>query len=118
MMLPNWPPSYVATYLPKPHAESRLMEAMNVSSSEFRTVWWEPMAGVCSIDQRALPLQMETIRCATVAETAAAMSTMVVRGAPAIGCTAAYGMAHGGLPELSNPAGCIDRRATVGQGHP
>jgi methylthioribose-1-phosphate isomerase len=68
------------------------MEAMIVSSNELRTIWWESSA-ICLIDQRVLPLRIETIRCTTVAETAQAITAMVVRGAPAIGCTAAYGMA-------------------------
>jgi len=66
-----------------------------VSSNELRTIWWED-AAVCLIDQRALPLRIETIRCTTVAQTAQAITNMVVRGAPAIGCTAAYGMALAG----------------------
>lgn len=57
-----------------------------------RTVWWEPGA-VCLIDQTRLPHEREVVRCATVEEVAAAIRSMVVRGAPAIGVTAAYGMA-------------------------
>ncbi len=45
------------------------------------------------IDQRALPLRFEYMRCTSAAETADAIRRMVVRGAPAIGCTAAYGLA-------------------------
>ena len=45
------------------------------------------------INQRRLPLEFEYVRCADAAETAAAIRDMVVRGAPAIGCTAAYGVA-------------------------
>ena len=57
-----------------------------------RTVWWEAGA-VCLIDQTKLPQVREVVRCATAAEVAAAIRAMVVRGAPAIGVTAAYGMA-------------------------
>jgi methylthioribose-1-phosphate isomerase len=53
---------------------------------------WESHALVL-LDQRRLPQQIEYIRCTTVAEVADAIRSMVVRGAPAIGCTAAYGMA-------------------------
>jgi methylthioribose-1-phosphate isomerase len=59
---------------------------------EVRTVWWEPDA-VCLIDQTKLPHTRTVVRCTTVAEVSAAIRTMVVRGAPAIGVTAAYGMA-------------------------
>lgn len=61
-------------------------------SSAFRTVWWE--AGqVCLIDQRLLPDEAVVVRCTTVDEVARAIRTMQIRGAPAIGCAAAYGMA-------------------------
>ncbi len=58
----------------------------------MRTVWWESGV-VCLIDQTKLPHQQEVVRCGTVEEVADAITTMVVRGAPAIGVTAAYGMA-------------------------
>jgi methylthioribose-1-phosphate isomerase len=45
------------------------------------------------IDQRLLPLEFEYIRCASAVATAEAIRVMVVRGAPAIGCAAAYGLA-------------------------
>ncbi len=45
------------------------------------------------IDQRRLPLEFEYVACDTAAQTADAIRDMVVRGAPAIGCTAAYGVA-------------------------
>jgi methylthioribose-1-phosphate isomerase len=61
-------------------------------SQELRTVWWEPGA-VCLIDQRRLPHEQVTVRCTDLAAVAAAIKNMTVRGAPAIGCTAAYGMA-------------------------
>ncbi len=57
-----------------------------------QTVWWEP-GEVCLIDQTRLPQTVATVRCRTVAEVAAAIQRMVVRGAPAIGVTAGYGMA-------------------------
>ncbi|MGH8730034.1 MAG: S-methyl-5-thioribose-1-phosphate isomerase, partial [Burkholderiales bacterium] len=45
------------------------------------------------IDQRVLPQRFEYIRCTSASETADAIRNMVVRGAPAIGCAAAYGIA-------------------------
>jgi len=45
------------------------------------------------IDQRALPQRLGYVSCATAAEVAAAIRDMIVRGAPAIGCAAAYGIA-------------------------
>ena len=45
------------------------------------------------IDQRRLPLEFEYVACEDAVQTASAIRDMVVRGAPAIGCTAAYGVA-------------------------
>ena len=45
------------------------------------------------IDQRRLPLEFEYVVCEDAAQVARAIRDMVVRGAPAIGCTAAYGVA-------------------------
>ncbi|HWQ11269.1 MAG TPA: S-methyl-5-thioribose-1-phosphate isomerase [Roseiflexaceae bacterium] len=61
-------------------------------SDSFRTVWWERGA-VCLIDQRLLPGHEVVVRCEALEDVARAIRTMQVRGAPAIGCTAAYGMA-------------------------
>jgi methylthioribose-1-phosphate isomerase len=47
------------------------------------------------IDQRLIPAQQVWVPCATYEEVAAAITDMVVRGAPAIGITAAYGAAIG-----------------------
>jgi methylthioribose-1-phosphate isomerase len=45
------------------------------------------------IDQRLLPSIFEYARCTNAAEVAEAIRSMVVRGAPAIGCAAAFGIA-------------------------
>ena len=50
---------------------------------------------MCLIDQTRLPHRQEIVRCSTVAEVVGAIRSMVVRGAPAIGVTAAYGMVLG-----------------------
>lgn len=63
-----------------------------MSNDELRTVWWEDDT-VCLVDQRLLPHQQVTVRCSTLDHVAQAIKTMQVRGAPAIGCTAAYGIA-------------------------
>ena len=44
------------------------------------------------LDQRRLPAQETWISCRTAVETAAAIRELVVRGAPAIGIAAAYGI--------------------------
>jgi methylthioribose-1-phosphate isomerase len=50
---------------------------------------------VVMIDQRKLPAQEVYVRCRTAAEVAKAIKTMVIRGAPAIGVAAAFGIALG-----------------------
>ncbi len=44
------------------------------------------------IDQRYLPFKMDIFTCRTTEDTVYAIREMVVRGAPAIGCTAAFGL--------------------------
>jgi methylthioribose-1-phosphate isomerase len=52
---------------------------------------------VVLLDQRRLPEEVSEVRCSTAAEVAEAIRRMVVRGAPAIGVAAAYGMALAAL---------------------
>lgn len=47
------------------------------------------------IDQTKLPAELKYVECTTCDEVAAAIRDMIVRGAPAIGVTAAYGIAIG-----------------------
>lgn len=64
------------------------------------TVWWEEDAAqafVCIVDQSLLPQQVVTLRLAHEEEVADAITTLKVRGAPAIGVTAAFGMALASL---------------------
>ena len=60
------------------------------TNDNLRTVWWDD--GLCLIDQTVLPAAFSVIRCANVHDAARAIRTMQVRGAPAIGVTAAYAM--------------------------
>jgi methylthioribose-1-phosphate isomerase len=60
--------------------------------SGWFTLRWDGDA-VLLLDQRLLPRDEVVVRLRTVEEVARAIETMVVRGAPAIGCTAALGMA-------------------------
>ena len=50
---------------------------------------------VVMIDQRKLPAQEVYVRCKTAPEVARAIKSMVIRGAPAIGVAAAWGIALG-----------------------
>jgi methylthioribose-1-phosphate isomerase len=61
-----------------------------------RTVWWEEGASgavVCLLDQSLLPQEVVYLRLTHEQEVAEAIKTLKVRGAPAIGVTAAFGMA-------------------------
>ena len=60
--------------------------------SGFRTLWFEDGA-LHLLDQRLLPSRVEVVVARTAAEVARAIREMAVRGAPAIGCAAAYGLA-------------------------
>ncbi len=67
---------------------------MKVDGRSWRTIWLEPDGwSVGVIDQTRLPHRFETRRLTNLAEAGAAISTMVIRGAPLIGATAAHGMA-------------------------
>jgi len=66
---------------------------MKVGGKSMRTIWLEPDGwSVGVIDQTALPHRLVTARLTTLAEAAHAIRAMVIRGAPLIGATAAYGM--------------------------
>jgi methylthioribose-1-phosphate isomerase len=67
---------------------------MKIDGVPHRTIWLaDDGAAVEVIDQTRLPHAFATRRLQTVADAAEAIRTMVVRGAPLIGATAAYGMA-------------------------
>ncbi len=51
----------------------------------------EAQGALLLLDQRYLPLREETFACRTTGDIVYALQTMVVRGAPAIGVTAAFG---------------------------
>lgn len=58
----------------------------------MRTVFWEEDC-LKLIDQRRLPGALEIVSCRTLQDVVAAICSMTVRGAPAIGAAAAFGMA-------------------------
>ena len=67
---------------------------MNVDGVPYRAIFTEgDGTGVRVIDQTLLPHRFETIRLDSPADAARAIRDMVVRGAPLIGATAAYGVA-------------------------
>jgi methylthioribose-1-phosphate isomerase len=70
----------------------------------FTTVGWHGDHAVL-LDQRRLPADEVYLECRTWPEVAEAIRTLAVRGAPAIGVTAAFGVA---LAALASPARDVD----------
>jgi methylthioribose-1-phosphate isomerase len=66
---------------------------MQVAGTSYRTLWPLDAASVRVIDQSRLPFEFECVDLRSLDDAARAIRTMVVRGAPLIGVTAAYGMA-------------------------
>lgn len=67
---------------------------MRINGQAYRTIWlaqdgWR----VVVIDQTRLPFRFETVTLGSAEQAADAIRTMIVRGAPLIGATAAYGVA-------------------------
>lgn len=74
-------------------AGSPIAHQMNIDGQAWRTIGLEPGGrSVWVIDQTQLPHQFRTLTLRTCAEAAEAIRTMVVRGAPLIGVTGAYGL--------------------------
>jgi methylthioribose-1-phosphate isomerase len=63
---------------------------------KLRAVRWNKGV-VYLLEQRVLPFQEKWVKCDTVERVAKAIEEMTVRGAPAIGITAAYGVAVGAM---------------------
>ena len=69
---------------------------MMINNLNYRTVWMRDTS-VYMINQLLLPFKFEIYQSKNYAETANAIKTMIVRGAPAIGATGAYGLAQAAL---------------------
>ena len=66
---------------------------MKIHGRPYRTIWTRPDESVEVIDQTKLPHEFTTLVLRTPEDCADAIKRMVVRGAPLIGATAAYGVA-------------------------
>jgi len=67
---------------------------MKIKGKEYRSLWFEE-GKIKFIDQRKLPYKLEIFTAKNVNDCAYAIKEMVVRGAPAIGAAAVYGMVLG-----------------------
>jgi methylthioribose-1-phosphate isomerase len=66
---------------------------MRIGETHFRAIWIESDAGIVKvIDQRHLPFEFRTKELHSAEDAFFAIQQMVVRGAPLIGVTAAYGL--------------------------
>ena len=66
---------------------------MLINGINYRTVWMQDNS-VYMINQLLLPFKFEIYQSKNYLETANAIKTMIVRGAPAIGATGAFGLAQ------------------------
>jgi methylthioribose-1-phosphate isomerase len=78
---------------------------MKVDGRHIRSIWLEPDGHtVSAIDQRRLPHHFVVERLASCDAAAEAIRSMLVRGAPLIGATAAFGVALAMRADASNAA--------------
>jgi methylthioribose-1-phosphate isomerase len=90
---------------------------------QLQSVAWRD-GGVRVLDQRLLPQHEVVNTYTTVADVAESIRSMQVRGAPAIGCTAAYGMAlvavhgHGATEQLTLLPALAAARVTLDASRP
>jgi methylthioribose-1-phosphate isomerase len=86
---------------------------LKIDGTPYRSVWLEPSDGwsVRIIDQTKLPWALEFLRLVDVQSAAHAIRSMQVRGAPAIGAVAAYGMALATRADASTAA--MERAAAL-----
>lgn len=75
---------------------------MKIAGTPYRTIWPVAPGVVRVIDQSRLPFELVTLDLTTLEDAARAIKTMVVRGAPLIGATAAYGLALALRTDASN----------------
>jgi len=67
---------------------------MKIQGEDRGSIWREDQT-IYFLDQKKLPFEIETVAATTVEHIAEIIQDMTVRGAPAIGCAAVYGMALG-----------------------
>ena len=66
---------------------------INGEETDLPAVWWNSEEkNVQLIDQTKLPFEISIHTCKTYEDTAEAIKTMKIRGAPSIGAAAAYGL--------------------------
>ena len=74
---------------------------LNKFSDMLLTIEWKNNS-LLLIDQTKLPTKLSYVKCRNYLDVADAIKKLVVRGAPAIGVTAAFGLALAALNSKSN----------------
>src|SRR5580704_1519933 len=77
---------------------------MKIQGRPYRTIWPVGDDAVEVIDQTRLPHEFATLKIGSAVDAAHAIKTMIVRGAPLIGATAAYGIALAMREDASDEA--------------
>ena len=80
---------------------------MKIAGKAYRTIWPIGEDAVGIIDQTRLPHEFATLELRSLEDAAHAIKAMIVRGAPLIGATAAYGIALAMRADASDEA--LDR---------
>lgn len=91
--------------------------SMKVEGRDYRTVWMEGNT-VCLIEQNLLPFEFKIFKAVDYRDTCIAISTMIVRGAGAIGATAGYAMAQAFVENGSDPGFVESARQQIEQTRP
>ncbi len=87
---------------------------MRIGGTHYRSIWMEEDPAVIKvIDQRKLPFELEVVKLESVKDVYDAIAGMVVRGAPLIGVTAAFGIYLAGLN--SNPGNWCEEVNLAGE---
>jgi S-methyl-5-thioribose-1-phosphate isomerase len=76
---------------------------MKVNGQDYRTVWMQG-SSVFMIDQNLLPFEFAIMECRDHLQTCAAIRSMAIRGAGAIGAAAGYAMAQASLSKPGSAA--------------
>jgi translation initiation factor eIF-2B subunit alpha/methylthioribose-1-phosphate isomerase len=85
---------------------------MLIEGKQYRSVWFEE-GKLKLIDQRKLPSKFEVFEAKKIQEVVFAIKEMVVRGAPAIGVAAAYGMVLGANKPKESAVALTNTRPTA-----
>lgn len=87
---------------------------MTLSMCESRTIWWDD--GLWLIDQTMLPVELRPIKIESVKGLIEAITSLRVRGAPALGAAGAYGIALAArLSSTDNPYQLLQELETAGE---